>query len=233
MSADPQALRLLGRLLAFDPKDRPIAEEVDSQKQFLLSWNCFTISQSTYINIYALICYIYFAFLILLQALVDTCFASLTNAEREPSRHPISKLEFEFERQKLTKDDVRELIYREVERNSLGFLFLFNNILVSIENGLFMKIKQILEYRPQILQEYMKGGEQISFLYPRCRLALIFPAFLGFCVYHVNGEDQPIFFPNRFAIQVVLFISSHLLFVFGKQLVFQNDCAFRQYCFCY
>lgn len=96
-SADPLALRLLGRLLAFDPKDRPTAEE----------------------------------------ALADPYFASLANAEREPSRHPISKLEFEFERRKLTKDDVRDLIYRE-----------------------------ILEYHPQMLQEYMKGGEQISFLYP-------------------------------------------------------------------
>jgi hypothetical protein len=36
----------------------------------------------------------------------------------EPSRHPISKLEFEFERRKLAKDDVRELIYREVMSNS-------------------------------------------------------------------------------------------------------------------
>lgn len=34
--------------------------------------------------------------------------------DREPSTQPISKLEFEFERKKLTKDDVRELIYREV-----------------------------------------------------------------------------------------------------------------------
>jgi len=95
--ADPLALRLLERLLAFDPKDRPSAEE----------------------------------------ALADPYFASLANVEREPSRHPISKLEFEFERKKLAKDDVRELIYRE-----------------------------ILEYHPQMLEEYMKGGEQISFLYP-------------------------------------------------------------------
>jgi serine/threonine protein kinase len=96
-NADPLALRLLERLLAFDPKDRPTAEE----------------------------------------ALADPYFASLANLEREPSRHPISKLEFEFERRKLAKDDVRELIYRE-----------------------------ILEYHPQMLEEYMKGGEQISFLYP-------------------------------------------------------------------
>lgn len=32
----------------------------------------------------------------------------------EPSMKPISKFEFDFERRKLTKDDVRELIYREV-----------------------------------------------------------------------------------------------------------------------
>lgn len=96
-NADPLAVRLLGRLLAFDPKDRPSAEE----------------------------------------ALADPYFATLANVEREPSRNPISKLEFEFERRKVTKDDVRELIYRE-----------------------------ILEYHPQMLQEYMKGGEQLSFLYP-------------------------------------------------------------------
>uniref|UniRef100_A0ACD6A815 Uncharacterized protein n=1 Tax=Avena sativa TaxID=4498 RepID=A0ACD6A815_AVESA len=96
-NADPLAVRLLGRLLAFDPKDRPSAEE----------------------------------------ALADPYFATLANVEREPARNPISKLEFEFERRKVTKDDVRELIYRE-----------------------------ILEYHPQMLQEYMKGGEQLSFLYP-------------------------------------------------------------------
>jgi len=96
-NADPLAVHLLGRLLAFDPKDRPSAEE----------------------------------------ALADPYFASLANVEREPARNPISKLEFEFERRKVTKDDVRELIYRE-----------------------------ILEYHPQMLQEYMKGGEQLSFLYP-------------------------------------------------------------------
>ncbi|XP_035541916.1 mitogen-activated protein kinase 9-like isoform X1 [Juglans regia] len=97
-NADPLALRLLERLLAFDPKDRPTAEE----------------------------------------ALSDPYFNSLSNVEREPSStQPISKLEFEFERRKLTKDDVRELIYRE-----------------------------ILEYHPQMLQEYLQGGDQTSFMYP-------------------------------------------------------------------
>ncbi|EAY84381.1 hypothetical protein OsI_05757 [Oryza sativa Indica Group] len=96
-NADPLALRLLERLLAFDPKDRPTAEE----------------------------------------ALADPYFRGISKLSREPSRLPVSKFEFEFERRKLTKDDVREMIYRE-----------------------------ILEYHPQMLQEYIRGGEQISFLYP-------------------------------------------------------------------
>lgn len=96
-NVDPLALRLLERLIAFDPKDRPSAEE----------------------------------------GLADPYFHGLANVDREPSTQPISKLEFEFERRKLTKDDVRELIYRE-----------------------------ILEYHPQMLQEYLRGGEQTSFMYP-------------------------------------------------------------------
>ncbi|OIV93350.1 hypothetical protein TanjilG_08763 [Lupinus angustifolius] len=96
-NADPLALSTLERLLAFDPKDRPTAEE----------------------------------------ALADPYFNGLSNIDREPSTQPISKLEFEFERRKLTKDDVRELIYRE-----------------------------ILEYHPQMLQEYLRGGDLTSFMYP-------------------------------------------------------------------
>ncbi|XP_074312234.1 mitogen-activated protein kinase 9-like [Silene latifolia] len=94
---DPLALRLLERLLAFDPKDRPSAEE----------------------------------------GLSDPYFYGLANVDREPTTTPISKLEFEFERRKLIKDDVRELIYRE-----------------------------ILEYHPQMLQEYLHGQDQTSFMYP-------------------------------------------------------------------
>ncbi|KAK7380082.1 hypothetical protein VNO78_32467 [Psophocarpus tetragonolobus] len=96
-NADPLGLQLLERLLAFDPKDRPAAEE----------------------------------------ALSDPYFNGLSNVDREPSTQPISKLEFEFERRKLTKEDVRELIYRE-----------------------------ILEYHPQMLREYLRGGELTSFMYP-------------------------------------------------------------------
>ncbi|KAE8726582.1 Mitogen-activated protein kinase 12 [Hibiscus syriacus] len=71
------------------------------------------------------------------EALADPYFYGLANVDREPTTQPISKLEFEFERRKLAKDDVRELIYRE-----------------------------ILEYHPQMLQEFLRGGEQTSFMYP-------------------------------------------------------------------
>ncbi|KAL3502903.1 hypothetical protein ACH5RR_037352 [Cinchona calisaya] len=96
-NADPLALRLLERLLAFDPKDRPTAE----------------------------------------QALADPYFKGLAKVEREPSCQPISKMEFEFERRRVTKEDVRELIFRE-----------------------------ILEYHPQLLKDYMNGIERTNFLYP-------------------------------------------------------------------
>ncbi|KAK9688704.1 hypothetical protein RND81_09G005300 [Saponaria officinalis] len=96
-NADPLALRLLQRLLAFDPKDRLTAEE----------------------------------------ALADPYFKGLSKVEREPACQPISKLEFEFERRRVTKDDVRELIYRE-----------------------------ILEYHPQLLKDYLNGNEGMNYIYP-------------------------------------------------------------------
>ncbi|KAK4283622.1 hypothetical protein QN277_000552 [Acacia crassicarpa] len=96
-NADPLALRLLERMLAFDPKDRPNAEE----------------------------------------ALADPYFKGLAKVEREPSAHPVSKMEFEFERRRITKEDIRELIYRE-----------------------------ILEYHPKMLKEYLEGAEPTSFMYP-------------------------------------------------------------------
>ncbi|KAL2245604.1 UNVERIFIED_CONTAM: Mitogen-activated protein kinase 10 [Sesamum indicum] len=96
-NADPLALRLLERLLAFDPKDRLTAEE----------------------------------------ALADPYFKGLAKVEREPSCQPISKMEFEFERRRVTKEDIRELIFRE-----------------------------ILEYHPQLLKDYINGTERTNFLYP-------------------------------------------------------------------
>ncbi|XP_024966684.1 mitogen-activated protein kinase 15-like [Cynara cardunculus var. scolymus] len=97
LDVDPLALRLLQRLLAFDPKDRPTAE----------------------------------------QALADPYFKGLSKVEREPSCQSFSKLEFEFERRRVTKEDIRELIFREV-----------------------------LEYHPQLLKDYMAGNDHSNFLYP-------------------------------------------------------------------
>ncbi|XP_076901155.1 mitogen-activated protein kinase 15-like [Bidens hawaiensis] len=96
-NADPLALRLLERMLAFEPKDRPTAEE----------------------------------------ALCDPYFKNLAKVEREPSAQPVTKMEFEFERRKITKDDMRELIYRE-----------------------------ILEYHPNMLKEFLDGAEPTGFMYP-------------------------------------------------------------------
>ncbi|KAF2290610.1 hypothetical protein GH714_014691 [Hevea brasiliensis] len=96
-NTDPLALRLLERLLAFDPKDRPTAEE----------------------------------------ALADPYFKGLAKVERELSCQPITKIEFEFERRRVTKEDVRELIFRE-----------------------------ILEYHPQLHKDYINGTERTNFLYP-------------------------------------------------------------------
>ena len=52
--------------------------------------------------------------LVFVKALVDPYVKGLAKVEREPAAQPISKLEFEFERRRVSKEDVRELIYREV-----------------------------------------------------------------------------------------------------------------------
>ncbi|XP_027330197.1 mitogen-activated protein kinase 15 [Abrus precatorius] len=96
-NVDPLALRVLERMLAFEPKDRPTAEE----------------------------------------ALADPYFKGLAKVEREPSAQPVTKMEFEFERRRITKEDVRELIYRE-----------------------------ILEYHPKMLKEHLEGEEPTGFMYP-------------------------------------------------------------------
>ncbi|KQK04695.1 hypothetical protein BRADI_2g15317v3 [Brachypodium distachyon] len=96
-NADPLGLKLLEKLLAFDPKDRPTAEE----------------------------------------ALTDPYFKSLSKPDREPSCQPIRKVEFDFEHRRMSKDDIRELIFQE-----------------------------ILEYHPQLLKNYIDGTEKTTFLYP-------------------------------------------------------------------
>ena len=74
-----------------------------------------------------------------LQALADPYFKNIANVDREPSAQAVTKLEFEFERRRVTKDDIRELIYRE-----------------------------ILEYHPKMLREFLEGTESSGFMYPRC-----------------------------------------------------------------
>ncbi|EFN52683.1 hypothetical protein CHLNCDRAFT_138663 [Chlorella variabilis] len=101
--ADKGALRLLWRLLAFDPAERPTAEE----------------------------------------ALADPYFAGLSQPSREPSAQPISKLAFEFERRKLVVEEVRLVLVRD------------------------LIYREILEYHPQMLADYLAGGHrQPNFVYP-------------------------------------------------------------------
>lgn len=72
------------------------------------------------------------------QALADPYFRNIARVEREPSAQPVTKMEFEFERRRVTKEDIRELIYRE-----------------------------ILEYHPKLLKEFLEGEESTNFMYPR------------------------------------------------------------------
>ncbi|GFR45427.1 hypothetical protein Agub_g6806 [Astrephomene gubernaculifera] len=95
--AAPAALRLLRRMLAFDPAERPTAEE----------------------------------------ALQDPYFEGLHAPAREPISPPLSKLAFEFDRRKLSLEDVRHLIYRE-----------------------------ILEYHPGLLRDYLAGAPPPAFTHP-------------------------------------------------------------------
>ena len=48
------------------------------------------------------------------EAFANPYFNGLATVQHEPSTQPISKLEFEFERRRLTKDDERQLVYREI-----------------------------------------------------------------------------------------------------------------------
>ena len=93
---------------------------------------------------------------IFFQALTDPYFRGLSKPEREPSCKPIRKLEFDFEHRKLSKDDIRELIFQE-----------------------------ILEYHPQLLKDYRDGTERTTFLYPRFYfffpLMVLFPHFCSLC----------------------------------------------------
>lgn len=98
------------------------------------------------------------------QALADPYFKGLAKVEREPSCQPITKMEFEFERRRVTKEDIRELIFRE-----------------------------ILEYHPQLLKDYVNGTERTNFLYPRC-----WPDLLSFILFiHLFSFWVPTFLAFR------------------------------------
>ena len=128
-NADPLAVRLLERMLAFDPRDRPTAEEVFCDFLFCCPSDvnnlaemdlCIGMSGEVlcFLNVFSvsLLCGSYreFDLCIGVQALADPYFKGLAKVDREPSAQPITKMEFEFERRRINKDDVRELIYREV-----------------------------------------------------------------------------------------------------------------------
>jgi mitogen-activated protein kinase 1/3 len=68
----------------------------------------------------------------------DPYFKSLSRPEREPSSQPIRKVEFDFEHRRMSKEEIREMIFCE-----------------------------ILEYHPQLLDSYVNGTERTTFLYPR------------------------------------------------------------------
>ncbi|KAL3693600.1 hypothetical protein R1sor_007251 [Riccia sorocarpa] len=101
-NADPLAIRLLEKMFAFDPRDRPTAE----------------------------------------QALADPYFKGLAKVEREPSAQPITKMEFEFERRRCQRIRIRMM-----SENSYTE-------------------RQILEYYPQMLKEYLNGTDHANFMYP-------------------------------------------------------------------
>ena len=105
--AAPAALALLERMIAFDPEDRPTAEE----------------------------------------ALADPYFAGLADPSREPAAEIVSRTEYAFESRKLTQEEVRGLLYRE-----------------------------ILEYHPQAKREFEKGESRSNFQYPNGGMGADFAA---------------------------------------------------------
>ena len=69
-----------------------------------------------------------------MQALSDPYFRGMSKIEREPSAQPLGKLEFEFERRKVSKDDMKELIYREVSYEYVFSPFFCSLLYVSSES---------------------------------------------------------------------------------------------------
>nr|GEU77580.1 uncharacterized mitochondrial protein AtMg00810-like [Tanacetum cinerariifolium] len=74
------------------------------------------------------------------------------------SGQPVTKMEFEFERRRITNEDVRELIYRE-----------------------------ILEYHPDMMKELIDGAKPTCFMYPRLHEMAMAAFESQYIESHVNG----------------------------------------------
>jgi hypothetical protein len=71
------------------------------------------------------------------EALADPYFTGLADPSREPAAEVISRTEYAFESKKLSPEEVRSLLYKE-----------------------------ILEYHPQAKREYEGGEAASNFMYP-------------------------------------------------------------------
>lgn len=144
-------------------------------------------------------------FCALYQALLDPYFKTIAKTEKEPSAQPISKLEFEFERRKITKVEIRELIYRE-----------------------------ILEYHPNMLKEYFDGPQPTSlknlrYILYKClasysRLYAKVTMYFHFFVYYI----QPIFL-SFIILYFENFIKLQQYHPFAIQFYCYNQVEFRRY----
>lgn len=135
-NADPLALRLLEKLLAFDRRDRPTAEEV-CLGNIICCWlrlyrGVTPFLRVEYESMISILLLVVLNMSLLhrrcIQALAHPYFKGLAKVEREAACLPISKMEFEFERRRVTATDMRELIFREM-----------------------------LEYHPRLLENYKNG----------------------------------------------------------------------------
>lgn len=106
VKADRGALRLLQRMLAFDPVERPTCEE----------------------------------------ALADPYFNGLSQPGREPSAQPVSKLSFEFERRKLTTDEVCTLniMLCHVRAEALLAMLVWDNKLLFMQECMSCPVMAVL-----------------------------------------------------------------------------------------
>eukprot|EP00958_Prasinococcus_capsulatus_P013061 scaffold1318_cov388-Prasinococcus_capsulatus_cf.AAC.82 len=95
------------------------------------------------------------------EALQDPYFKKLSKPEREPSASPISKLEFDFERRKVSAD-VSEA------SSLLGSLSSLQRICGAADAGEVRRLiyEEILEYHPQMKEQYFAGKAGPRYVYP-------------------------------------------------------------------